>query len=49
MAQRDTKAELVSFLEKHAFEPVLRAKEDPVPTAKRDDLVDLQQRTRAQD
>jgi hypothetical protein len=47
MTTRNNKAELVGFLEEHAFQPVLRAKGGSVPLVKRDELAGLQRRTRA--
>jgi hypothetical protein len=48
MTKRDPKEQLTGFLEQHAFQPVLRAKQDSVPAAKWDDLKDLQERTQTE-
>ncbi len=44
----DARRELVQFLEKKAFEPVLRAKPDAYPESKRRELDHVQQATRAE-
>ncbi|MBV8592463.1 MAG: hypothetical protein JO212_20780 [Acetobacteraceae bacterium] len=46
MSSKDAKQELISFLERRAFQPVLRARQDDYPDNKRDELADLQERTR---
>ena len=46
MSSKDAKQELISFLERRAFQPVLRARASEYPENKRDELADLQERTR---
>lgn len=48
MARSSAKEQLVDFLEQHAFQPVLRAKESAVPKGKQEELKDLQDRTRTE-
>ena len=48
MARSGAKEQLVEFLERHAFQPVLRAKDSTVPKGKQDELHDLQDRTKAE-
>ncbi len=38
MSRTSAKEQLVDFLERHAFQPVLRAKESSVPKGKQDEL-----------
>ena len=40
-----SKAELLSYLDKHVFHPILNAKEDRFSTRQREDLQDLKKRT----
>ncbi len=42
------KQELVDFLEKRVFRPVLDAKPEDYPESKRDDLLDVQRSTRSE-
>ena len=48
MASKDAKEKLVGFLDRHAFEPVLRAKPDAYPDSKRGKLEDVQRATRSE-
>jgi hypothetical protein len=48
MSRTSAKEQLVDFLERHAFQPVLRAKESSVPKGKQEELHDLQDRTKTE-
>ena len=48
MAGTDTRQELIHFLEQHAFQPVLRARAQDFSEKQRDELVDLQERTKTE-
>jgi hypothetical protein len=48
MAQQDARQRLVHWIETHAFNPVLRAKPEDYPAGKRDNLKDVQDRTRTE-
>ncbi|MBR0644376.1 hypothetical protein [Plastoroseomonas hellenica] len=48
MTSTQAKKQLTDFLEHHAFQPVLRAKPDRFSPAQRDELTDLQGRTRTE-
>ena len=45
MAQSDARQQLLDFLEKKAFQPVMHAKAQDFPQNKRDDLQDVQRAT----
>ena len=48
MTRDSAKEQLVDFLDRRAFQPVLRAKESDIPKGKQDELRDLQRRTEAE-
>ena len=43
-----SKTDLLNFLDKHVFHPILNAKEGKLGTRQRDDLQDLKKRTEAE-
>jgi hypothetical protein len=48
MAQRSPKDELVAFLDRKAFDPVLRAKPSDIPEGKRSALEEVQRATKSE-
>jgi hypothetical protein len=48
MSRSSAREQLVDFLQRHAFQPVLRAKDNSVPRGKQEELHDLQDRTKTE-